>query len=45
MAQGFRTVLELLCQHRKICIYWEKYYSLQHREIGAYVKELLCRPR
>ncbi|NXE44307.1 OAS1 synthase, partial [Ptilorrhoa leucosticta] len=28
MAQGFRTVLELLCRHREICIYWEKYYSL-----------------
>ncbi|XP_066182866.1 2'-5'-oligoadenylate synthase 1-like [Sylvia atricapilla] len=45
MAQGFRTVLELLRRHRDICIYWEKYYSLQHREIGAYVKELLCSPR
>ncbi|NXC05203.1 OASL2 protein, partial [Orthonyx spaldingii] len=44
-AQGFRTVLELLCQHRQICIYWEKYYSLQHGEIGDYVKGLLCRPR
>ncbi|NXD31746.1 OASL2 protein, partial [Spelaeornis formosus] len=45
MAQGFRTVLELLCQYQKICIYWDKYYSLQHREIGAYVKGLLCSPR
>ncbi|NXQ35072.1 OASL2 protein, partial [Alaudala cheleensis] len=45
MAQGFRTVLELLCRHREICIYWEKYYSLQHREIGAHVKRLLCSPR
>ncbi|NXI09701.1 OASL2 protein, partial [Irena cyanogastra] len=45
MAQGFRTVLELLCRHRDICIYWEKYYSLQHREIGAHVKELLRSPR
>ncbi|NXT09523.1 OASL2 protein, partial [Prunella fulvescens] len=41
MAQGFRTVLELLRRHRDICIYWEKYYSLQHREIGAHVKGLL----
>ncbi|NXO36559.1 OASL2 protein, partial [Locustella ochotensis] len=40
-AQGFRTVLELLCRHREICIYWDKYYSLQHREIGAHVKKLL----
>ncbi|NWI39905.1 OASL2 protein, partial [Picathartes gymnocephalus] len=45
MAQGFRTVLELLCRHREICIYWEKYYSLRHREIGDHVKGLLCSPR
>lgn len=41
MAQGFRTVLELLRLHRQICIYWEKYYSLQHGEIGTHVKMLL----
>lgn len=45
MAQGFRTVLELLCRPQEICIYWEKYYLFQHREIGDHVKELLCRPR
>lgn len=45
MAEGFRTVLELLCQHREICIYWETYYSLQHSQIGAHVKELLRSPR
>ncbi|KAM6059106.1 2'-5'-oligoadenylate synthase 1-like [Theristicus caerulescens] len=45
MAEGFRTVLELLCQHREICIYWETYYSLRHSQIGAHVKRLLCRPR
>ncbi|NWV29201.1 OASL2 protein, partial [Origma solitaria] len=45
MAEGFRTVLELLCQHQQICIYWEKYYSLQHREIGDHVKGLLHGPR
>ncbi|NXH38873.1 OASL2 protein, partial [Dicaeum eximium] len=45
MAEGFRTVLELLCQHREICIYWEKYYSLQHQEIGDHVKGLLRSPR
>ncbi|NXS14942.1 OASL2 protein, partial [Neodrepanis coruscans] len=42
MAEGFRTVLELLCQHKNICIYWEKYYSLQHSQIGAHIKKLLC---
>ncbi|NXD79908.1 OASL2 protein, partial [Halcyon senegalensis] len=45
MAEGFRTVLELLHRHREICIYWEKYYSLQHSQIGAHVKSLLRSPR
>ncbi|NXL64354.1 OASL2 protein, partial [Chordeiles acutipennis] len=45
MAEGFRTVLELLCRHQEICIYWETYYSLQHSQIGAYVKRLLRSPR
>ncbi|XP_009981444.1 PREDICTED: 2'-5'-oligoadenylate synthase 1-like [Tauraco erythrolophus] len=45
MAEGFRTVLELLCHHQQICIYWEKYYSLQHSQIGTYVKRLLHSPR
>ncbi|XP_027742066.1 2'-5'-oligoadenylate synthase 1-like [Empidonax traillii] len=45
MAQGFLTVLKLLCQYQDICIYWEKYYSLQHAEIGAFVKGLLRRDR
>ncbi|XP_068014060.1 2'-5'-oligoadenylate synthase 1-like [Melanerpes formicivorus] len=45
MAQGFRTVLELLRRHQEICIYWEKYYSLQHRQIGCYLKSLMHRPR
>ncbi|NXV12572.1 OASL2 protein, partial [Cepphus grylle] len=44
-AEGFRTVLELLCQPQEICIYWEVCYLLQHREIGAHVKSLLCQPR
>ncbi|NWI54227.1 OASL2 protein, partial [Calyptomena viridis] len=45
MAQGFRTVLELLRQHQDICIYWEKYYSLQNSQIGAHIKTLLCSDR
>ncbi|NXE29961.1 OASL2 protein, partial [Ardeotis kori] len=45
MAEGFRTVLELLCRHRDICIYWEVYYSLHHRQIGSHVKKLLRSPR
>uniref|UniRef100_A0A803Y0Q0 Ubiquitin-like domain-containing protein n=1 Tax=Meleagris gallopavo TaxID=9103 RepID=A0A803Y0Q0_MELGA len=45
MAEGFCTVLELLGRHQDICIYWEKYYSLQDEQIGAYLKQQLCRPR
>uniref|UniRef100_A0A8B9S6Y0 2'-5' oligoadenylate synthase n=1 Tax=Apteryx owenii TaxID=8824 RepID=A0A8B9S6Y0_APTOW len=41
MAEGFRTVLQLLCQYREILIYWESYYSLQHTQVGAHVKNLL----
>ncbi|NWU11962.1 OASL1 protein, partial [Cephalopterus ornatus] len=41
MAEGFCTVLKLLCRYQDFCIYWEKYYSLQHSEIGACVKRLL----
>ncbi|NXS73055.1 OASL2 protein, partial [Pandion haliaetus] len=44
-AEGFRTVLELLRRHRELCIYWEVYYSLQHSQIGAHVKNLLHSPR
>ncbi|NWU59476.1 OASL2 protein, partial [Dromas ardeola] len=43
-AEGFRTVLELLCRPQDICIYWETCYLLQHREIGAHVKSLLHQP-
>ncbi|XP_009482958.2 2'-5'-oligoadenylate synthase 1-like [Pelecanus crispus] len=45
MAEGFRTVLELLRRYRELCIYWETYYSLQHSQIGAHVKRLLHSPR
>ncbi|KFV47506.1 2'-5'-oligoadenylate synthase-like 2, partial [Tyto alba] len=41
MAEGFRTVLQLLCRPQEICIYWEMYYSLQHTQIGAHVKNLM----
>uniref|UniRef100_A0A8B9VS06 2'-5'-oligoadenylate synthetase like n=1 Tax=Anas zonorhyncha TaxID=75864 RepID=A0A8B9VS06_9AVES len=44
MAEGFCTVLKLLGQYRDICIYWERYYSLQHHRIGAHLKQLLRMP-
>ncbi|XP_009949570.1 PREDICTED: 2'-5'-oligoadenylate synthase 1-like, partial [Leptosomus discolor] len=46
MAEGFRTVLELLRRHQEICIYWETFYSLQDNQtISAHVKRLLRSPR
>nr|BAB19016.1 2',5'-oligo adenylate synthetase A [Gallus gallus] len=45
MAEGFCTVLELLGQYRDICIYWEKYYSLEDEWVGAYLKKQLRQPR
>ncbi|NWZ32700.1 OASL2 protein, partial [Asarcornis scutulata] len=44
LAEGFRTVLKLLCQYRDVCIYWERYYSLQHQRIGTHLKQLLRMP-
>lgn len=45
MAEGFRTVLELLGRHQDICIYWEKYYSLRDEQIGAHLKNQLRQTR
>ncbi|NXJ16659.1 OASL2 protein, partial [Odontophorus gujanensis] len=45
MAEGFCTVLELLSRHQDICIYWERYYSLQDKQVGDYLKQQLRRPR
>uniref|UniRef100_A0A8D0L1L9 2'-5' oligoadenylate synthase n=1 Tax=Sphenodon punctatus TaxID=8508 RepID=A0A8D0L1L9_SPHPU len=40
-AAGFCTVMRLLIQYQELCIYWTKYYDLEHPEIGAYVKQQL----
>ncbi|XP_072809409.1 2'-5'-oligoadenylate synthase 1 [Vicugna pacos] len=45
MAQGFRTVLELVLKHQDLCIYWEKYYSFETPIIGDYLKKQLGKPR
>ncbi|XP_032050037.1 2'-5'-oligoadenylate synthase-like protein [Aythya fuligula] len=44
LAEGFCTVLKLLCQYQDVCIYWERYYSLQHQRIGTHLKQLLRMP-
>ena len=45
MAQGFRTVLELVVDYRKLCIYWTKYYDINHSVIGPYLRRQLQKPR
>ncbi|XP_066472834.1 2'-5'-oligoadenylate synthase 1-like [Tiliqua scincoides] len=40
-AEGFCTVMKLLCRHQDLCFYWTKYYDLEHPIIGAHVKEQL----
>ncbi|XP_043835429.1 2'-5'-oligoadenylate synthase-like protein 1 [Dromiciops gliroides] len=45
MARGFVSVLEFLRDHKDICIYWTKYYSLQKQVIRDFVKEQLERKR
>ncbi|XP_057600818.1 2'-5'-oligoadenylate synthase 1-like isoform X1 [Hippopotamus amphibius kiboko] len=44
-AQGFQTVLELVLQHKKLCIYWEKYYNFENPFIGQYLRRQLAKPR
>nr|ATV93538.1 2'-5'-oligoadenylate synthase 1b [Desmodus rotundus] len=44
-AQGFQTVLELVVDYRKLCIYWTKYYDINHSVIGPYLRRQLQKPR
>ncbi|GAB1290045.1 2'-5'-oligoadenylate synthase-like protein 1 [Apodemus speciosus] len=39
--EGLSTVMELLQDHELICIYWTKYYTLQHPVIEACVRRQL----
>uniref|UniRef100_A0A452FBF0 2'-5' oligoadenylate synthase n=1 Tax=Capra hircus TaxID=9925 RepID=A0A452FBF0_CAPHI len=45
-AQGFQTVLELVLQYEKLCIYWEKNYNSENPIIEEYLTRQLakCRP-
>lgn len=44
--QGFCTLMKLLCQHQKLCVYWTTYYDFENPVVGTYVREQLkkCRP-
>ncbi|CAM4698530.1 2'-5'-oligoadenylate synthase 1-like [Lepidochelys kempii] len=43
-AEGFRTVMELLCRYQELCVYWTEFYDLQSSVIGPHVKRLLREP-
>ncbi|XP_006901074.1 PREDICTED: LOW QUALITY PROTEIN: 2'-5'-oligoadenylate synthase 3 [Elephantulus edwardii] len=45
MAEGFRTVLELVGQYRQLCVYWTVNYDAEHKVIGDFLKQQLQKPR
>ncbi|KAL6035452.1 hypothetical protein STEG23_005654, partial [Scotinomys teguina] len=45
MAEGFRTVLELVGQYRQLCIYWVVNYSAEDKTVGDFLKMQLQKPR
>ncbi|XP_076417412.1 2'-5'-oligoadenylate synthase 3 isoform X3 [Peromyscus maniculatus bairdii] len=45
MAEGFRTVLELVVQYRQLCIYWTVNYSAEDKTIGDFLRMQLQKPR
>ncbi|GAB1290108.1 2'-5'-oligoadenylate synthase 3 [Apodemus speciosus] len=44
MAEGFRTVLELVGQYRRLCVYWTINYSAEDKTIGDFLKMQLQKP-
>ncbi|XP_062944259.1 2'-5'-oligoadenylate synthase 3 [Cynocephalus volans] len=45
MAEGFRTVLELVTQYRQLRIYWTINYNAEDKTIGDFLKLQLQKPR
>ncbi|XP_077895190.1 2'-5'-oligoadenylate synthase 3 isoform X1 [Ictidomys tridecemlineatus] len=45
MAEGFRTVLELITQYRQLRIYWTVNYSAEDETIGDFLRQQLQKPR
>ncbi|XP_051887761.1 uncharacterized protein LOC127579193 [Pristis pectinata] len=37
MAEGFRTVLELICKYQKLCIYWTDYYNVNNTTLAEFL--------
>ncbi|XP_016046012.2 2'-5'-oligoadenylate synthase 1-like [Erinaceus europaeus] len=44
-AEGFRTVLELVLDHEKLCIYWTKYYDFKNAVIKRCLTRMLNKRR
>ncbi|XP_062999899.1 2'-5'-oligoadenylate synthase 2-like [Elgaria multicarinata webbii] len=45
MAEGFRTVLWLLQQHRQLCIFWTLNYDFQDKTLKGYLQGQLRKSR
>ncbi|KAM9118353.1 2'-5'-oligoadenylate synthase 3-like [Pangshura tecta] len=45
MAEGFRTVLELIQQHAQICVYWTINYGFENETLRWYLESQLHKPR
>ncbi|XP_036352353.2 2'-5'-oligoadenylate synthase 3 isoform X1 [Ochotona princeps] len=45
MAEGFRTVLELVTRYRELRIYWTVYYSTEDQTVRDFLKLQLQKPR
>uniref|UniRef100_A0A8C8VFD1 2'-5' oligoadenylate synthase n=1 Tax=Pelusios castaneus TaxID=367368 RepID=A0A8C8VFD1_9SAUR len=45
MAEGFRTVLELIRQYKKLCIYWTINYDFEDELVAGFLNKQLRKPR
>lgn len=45
MAEGFRTVLELVTQYRQLRIYWTVNYDYENETVADFLKVQLQKPR
>ncbi|XP_067406048.1 2'-5'-oligoadenylate synthase 3-like [Emydura macquarii macquarii] len=45
MAEGFRTVLELVRQHTRLCVYWTINYNFENETLRWYLNYQLCKAR
>ncbi|XP_078278019.1 2'-5'-oligoadenylate synthase 1-like [Rhinoraja longicauda] len=40
-AQGFRTVLDLICRYQEVCIYWTDYYDVTNPTLAGFLTKKL----